>query len=184
MKLYNRLKELKDMMTIRVLLLVLLATCPTILPQQALAAKSRKDVPLAPLPAKVLAAKKIFLANGGGNDLAYDALYAAVKEWARYEIVDTSSAADIIMEIRYVTEDLGTRVWSTTNPSNGATNVHRRQVIDPQLVLTIFDPSSKEALWSTVEHRRLARLEKNREKETINAAQKLINNLKVRLGAN
>jgi 5-formyltetrahydrofolate cyclo-ligase len=51
-------------------------------------------------------------------------------------------------------------------------------------VLTIFDPTSKEALWSTVEHRRLARREKNREKETINAAQKLVNNLKARLGTN
>jgi hypothetical protein len=151
---------------------------------EAAPSKSRKDVPLAPLPAKVVAAKKVFLSNGGGSDLAYDALYAAVKEWPRFEIVDTSAAADIIIDIRYVTEDHGTRVWSTTNASTGATNVHSRQIVDPQLVLTIFDPGSKEALWSTVEHRRLARLEKNREKETINAAQKLVNNLKVRLGAN
>jgi hypothetical protein len=130
---------------------------------------------------KVSAAKKVFLVNAGGNDLAYDALYAAIKEWARYEIVDTSSAADIIMEIRYVTDDHGTRIWSTTNTYDGTTNVHSRHIVDPQLVLTIFDPTSKEALWSTVEHRRLARLEKNREKETINAAQKLVGNLKARL---
>lgn len=132
----------------------------------------------------MLAAKKVFLANGGGNDLAFDAVYAAVKQWPRYEIVDTSAAADIIMEIRYVTESQGTRVWSTTNVANGATNVHSSQIVDPQLVLTIFDPISKEQLWSTVEHRRLARLEKNREKETINAAQKLVANLKARLSAN
>jgi hypothetical protein len=166
------------------ILLVLLTAIPTITPEMAFAAKSRKDVPLAPLPAKVLAAKKVFIANGGGNDLAYDALYAAVKEWTRFQIVDASSDADVIMDIRYITEDHGTRVWSTTNPSNGATNVHSRQIVDPQLVLTIFDPTSKEALWSTVEHRRLARREKNREKETINAAQKLVNNLKARLGTN
>ena len=151
---------------------------------EAIAAKSRKDVPLAPLPAKILTSKKVFVANGGGNDLAFDALYAAIKDWPRYEIVDTSSAADIIMEIRYVTEDQGTRVWSTTNSSTGATNVHSSHIVDPQLVLTIFDPISKEQLWSTVEHRRLARLEKNREKETINAAQKLVANLKARLGPN
>ena len=141
---------------------LLLTTCLAILPQQGLAAKSRKDVPLAPLPAKVLAAKKVFLANGGGSDLAYDALYAAVKEWSRFQIVDASSNADVIIEIRYVTEDHGTRVWSTTNASTGATNVHSRQIVDPQLVLTIFDPASKEALWATAEHRRLARREKNR----------------------
>ena len=88
------------------------------------------------------------------------------------------------MEIRYVTDDHGTRVWSTTNPSNGATNIHSRELVDPQLVLTVLDPSSKEALWSTVEHRRLARLGKNRNKETINAAEKLVSNLKARLGTN
>lgn len=158
--------------------------CAAVLPQPTFAAKPRKDVPLTPLPAKVLAARKVFPANGGGNDLAYDALYAAVKEWSRFQIVDTSSDADIITEIRYLTEDHGTRVWSTTNASTGATNVHSRQIVDPQLVLTIFDPSSKEALRATVEHRRLVRRKKNREKETINAAQKLVDNLKARFGTN
>src|SRR5258708_27680976 len=103
------------------LLAVLLSTCATILPLQGLSARSRKDVPMAPLPAKVLAAKKVCLINGGGSDLAYDALYSAFKEWARYEIVDTSAAADIIVELRYVTEDHGTRVWSTSNAANGTT---------------------------------------------------------------
>jgi hypothetical protein len=163
---------------------LLLILCLAILPQHALPAKSRKDVPLAPLPAKIMAAKKVFLANGGGSDLAYDSLYAAVKVWSRFQIVDTSSNADVIIEIRYVTEDHGTRVWSTTNVSSGATNVHSRRIVDPQLVLTIFDATSKEALWTTVEHRRLARREKNREKETINAAQQLVHNLRARLDAN
>lgn len=83
-----------------------------------------------------------------------------LKEWPRYEIVDTSAAADIIIEIRYVTESQGTRVWSTSNSSNGTTQVHSAQIVDPQLVISIFDPISKESLWSTVEHRRLARLGK------------------------
>src|SRR5260370_15496728 len=108
---------------------VLLTMCVALLPPPTFAAKSRKDVPLAPLPAKVLAAKKVFLANGGGSDLAYDALYAAMKEWSRFQIVGTTSDADLILEIRYVTEDHGTRVWSTTNASSGATNVHSRQIV-------------------------------------------------------
>lgn len=144
--------------------LVLMTAVLVIIPQGAFAAKSRKDVPLAPLPAKVKAAKKVFIANRGGSDLAYDALYAAVKDWSRYQIVEASSDADVIIEIRYVTEDHGTRVWSTTNPSNGATDVHRRQIVDSQLAVTIFDPTSKEVLWSTVEHLRPALRERNREK--------------------
>jgi hypothetical protein len=164
--------------------LIALATFLAVLPQTALAEKSRKNVPLAPLPAKVITAKKVFLSNGGGSDLAYDALYAAFKEWSRFQIVDSWSDADVIIEIRYVTEDHGTRVWSTTDSSTGATDIHSRRIVDPQLVLAIFDSKSKEALWSTVEHRRLARLGKNREKETINAAERLVNNLKARLDAN
>jgi hypothetical protein len=150
-------------------------------------AKSRKDVPLAPLPARILNAKKVFLVNGGGSggrsDLGYDTLYAAVKDWGRFQIVDSSTEADIVMELRDVTEDGGTRVWSSTNTYTGATNVHSAHVTDPQIILTVYDPTSKEALWSSVEHRQLARREKNREKETINATQKLVNNMKARLGS-
>src|SRR5580704_15677645 len=127
------------MTSVRVLSAIL-ATCTGAFTQHAFGAKSRKEVPLAPLPAKIVTAKKVYIANGGGSDLAYDALYADVKEWHHYEIVDAPSAADIIMEIRYATENQGTRVWSTTNASTGGTDMHSRQIVDPQLVLTIFDP--------------------------------------------
>jgi hypothetical protein len=36
------------------------------------AGKSRKDIPPAPLPSVIVNAKKAFLTNGGGSDLAYD----------------------------------------------------------------------------------------------------------------
>jgi hypothetical protein len=45
-------------------------------------------------------------------------------------------------------------------------------------VLTIYDAKTKNSLWATVDHRRLARREKNREKETINSAQRLVDELK------
>jgi hypothetical protein len=53
-------------------------------------------------------------------------------------------------------------------------------MVDPQLVLTIYDAKSKQSLWATVDHRRLARREKNREKETINSAERLVQELKAR----
>ena len=74
----------------------------------------------------------------------------------------------------------GTRVWSTNNTYNGTTQVHSTQIIDPQLVLTIYDAKTKNSLWETIDHRRLARREKNREKETINSAQRLVDELKTR----
>jgi hypothetical protein len=56
-------------MNSRRVLLVLLTVFPVVASQEASAAK-RKEVPMAPLPAKIVAAKKVFLANGGGSDLA------------------------------------------------------------------------------------------------------------------
>ena len=148
-----------------------------------IAAKSRKDVPLAPLPAPILEAKKVFLTNGGGSNLAYDAFYSAIKNWGRYHIVGTPDTADILIELSYRVEDHGTRVWSTTNAYTGQSQIHSREIIDPQLVLTIYDGKTHQPLWSTTDHRRLARREKNREKETINSAERLVEMLKGRVAS-
>jgi len=145
------------------------------------AAKNRKDVPLAPLPSPILGAKKVFLTNGGGSNLAYDALYSAMQKWGKYEIVGSPEAADVVIELAYRVEDHGTRVWSSTNTYTGQTQVHSRELIDPQLVLTIYDGKTRQSLWSTTDHRRLARREKNREKETINSAERLVEMLKGRV---
>jgi hypothetical protein len=75
----------------------------------------------------------------------------------------------------------GTRVWSTTNTYDGSTQVHSAQIVDPQVTLTIFDAKTKNQLWSETDHRRLARREKNREKETVNSAQRLVDDLKKRV---
>jgi hypothetical protein len=145
------------------------------------AARERKDVPSAPLPAAVAGARTIFLTNGGGSNLAYDEFYAQMKQWGKYEIVGSPDDADLIIELAYIVEHNGTRVWSTTNTYNGATDVHSSQIVDPQLTLTIFDAKTKNSLWSEIDHRRLARREKNREKETINSADRLVEDLKARV---
>ena len=144
------------------------------------AAKNRKDVPLAPLPSPILGAKKVFLTNGGSN-LAYDALYSAMQKWGKYEIVGSPEAADVVIELAYRVEDHGTQVWSSTNTNTGQTDVYSRELIDPQLVLTIYDGKTRQSLWSTTDHQRLARREKNREKETINSAERLVEMLKERV---
>ena len=47
-------------------------------------AKDKKNIPVAPLPAVVVNAKKVFLSNGGGSNLAYDAFYSEIKRWGKY----------------------------------------------------------------------------------------------------
>jgi hypothetical protein len=149
----------------------------------ALQAKTRKDVPPAPLPEAIVTAHNVFLSNGGGSDLAYDAFYSEMKKWGKYQIVGSPDAAELIVELSYQVEDMGTRVWSSVNTYNNTTQVHSRQLIDPKLILTIYDARTKNSLWSTVDHRRLARLEKNREKEMINSAERLVEELRLRSGS-
>jgi hypothetical protein len=158
------------------LVLILFASVSSIAPSQ----RTRKDIPAAPLPSAIVNANKVFLSNGGGSNLAYDAFYSAMKTWGKYQIVGSPDDADLIVELAYRVVDRGTRVWSSTNTYNGATDVHSREITDPQLVLTIYDAKTKNSLWSTIDHRRLARREKNREKETINSAERLVDELKTR----
>ncbi len=146
----------------------------------ALFAKTRKDIPPAPLPTTIVNAHRVFLSNRGGSDLAYDAFYQSMKNWGKFEIVGSPNDAELIIELSYEVVREGTRVWSTTNTYNGATQVHSRELIDPQLILTIYDANTKNSLWSTIDHRRLARLEKNREKEMINSAERLVEELRSR----
>jgi hypothetical protein len=141
----------------------------------------KKDIPVAPLPTVIVNARKIFLSNGGGSNLAYDAFYSKMKEWGKYQIVGSPEEADLIVELSYRVEDKGTRVWSSTNTYNNTTQVHSRQITDPQVILTIYDAKTKTSLWSETDHRRLARREKNREKETVNSAERLVDDLKTRV---
>lgn len=144
-------------------------------------AKHRKDIPEAPLPAAIGNAKRVFLTNGGGSDLAYDAFYADMKEWGKYEIVGSPEAADLIIELSYHVENDGTRVWSATNSYTGKTHVYSVEDLDPQVFLKIYDAKTKTALWSAVDHSRPARREKNEEKETIKSADRLVEQLKTRV---
>ncbi len=130
--------------------------------------KTRTDIPLAPLPAKVLTAKKIFVVNVCQDDLAYDAVYAALKNWGRFEMVDSAEASDLIFEV-------GTVIYPTR------VHVNNRAVLDEQILLTILDSASKGPLWSTGERCRFAIRAKNREKETIDTAERLVNGLKARI---
>lgn len=144
-------------------------------------AKSRKDIPQAPLPAVIAHAKTAFLTNGGGSNLAYDSFYSGMKQWGKYQIVGSPEEADLIIELKYWVEHDGTDVSSFTNTYTGKTQVVSSEIIDPQLKLTIYDAKSKNSLWSAIDHRQLARREKNREKEIIKSAERLVDQLKTRI---
>ena len=156
-----------------------LVLCLIIAPM--VSAKDKKKNPVAPLPAIITNAKNIFLSNGGGSNLAFDAFYAKMKEWNKYKIVGSPEEADLIIELAYRVEDKGTSVWSYTNTYSNTTQVDSAQILDPQLFLTIYDVKSKGSLWAETDHRRLARRQKNRDKETVISAGRLVDDLKSRI---
>jgi hypothetical protein len=99
--------------------------------------------PPAPIPQQIFAAKKIFIANAGGDEMAnfdprfsgrpdraYNEFYAAVKSWGRFEIVGSPAEADLLLEVRQSV---------STGPASGS---------DPQFRLKIRDARTNALLWS------------------------------------
>jgi len=144
--------------------------CALLLLTALLFAKTRNDIPLAPLPAKIAAAHKVFIVNGG-DDLAYDTVYAAFKQWPRFTVVDSPAGADLVIEIRFIVTD---RVAHS--------HVNGRALPDPPLILVISDPGTHDQLWSSMDRRRMAIKQKNRDKETIESSERLVADLRARLG--
>jgi hypothetical protein len=132
----------------------------------ACATQQNKPAPPAPIPVQILTAKKVFLANGGGDesrydasysggpDRAYNAFYAAMKTWGRYELVAAPGDADLVFEIRLtVTQLQHPRVLDNDSVA-----------YDAQFRLVIRDVKTRETLWGLTEHAQEAVLQSNRDK--------------------
>jgi hypothetical protein len=141
----------------------------------------KKEVPKAPLPPIIQSAKTAFITNGGGTPLAFDEFYSEIKKWGRFQLAPSPAQADIVIELKYFIEDKGEHTGSAYNSYTKRTTVYSYDVTDPQLILSIFEPKTNALLWSTTDHRRLARREKNRDKETMNSADRLVQELKERI---
>lgn len=121
----------------------------------------------APIPAQILTAKKIFIANGGGDESrdeavsysggpnrAYNEFYAAMKTWGRYELVAAPGDADLIFEIRLTVFQLQReRVLGDDSPAS-----------DSQFRFVIRDAKTHQTLWGLTEHAQGAVLQDNRDK--------------------
>lgn len=141
------------------------------------AAQKSKPTPPAPIPTQILKAKKVFIANGGGDeslfdmpqynggpDRLYNEFYAAMKAWGRYELVSNPQEADLVFEIRLTTfqpTDLG--------PGNLR--------YDLQFQFIIRDVATHEILWGLTEHAQTAILQGNRDKNFEQALSAILSEL-------
>jgi len=157
---------------------------PAILLLQLLAiAAQKKPAPVAPIPAQVGAAKRVFIANAGGDqpfyelqlfsggpDRAYNQLYAAVESLGKYELVGTPGEADVVFEILFTIPRIEQKV------------VRGEPVLlpipyDPQFRLVIRDPKTNALLWSFTEHAEWAELQRNRDKNFDGALAKIVSDI-------
>jgi hypothetical protein len=94
---------------------------------------------LAPRPAQILEAKKVFISNASGEsydlffsapDQPYEQFYTAAKSLGRYELVTSPAEADLVLEIHFV-------------PARTTEEAH--------LELVVVDPKTRITLWTIIE---------------------------------
>lgn len=147
------------------------------------AQKGRKaeETPQAPVPAQILSAKKVFIANGGGDesrfesqpytggpDRLYNEFYAAMKSWGRYELVSSPAEAELVFEVNLTVVQVQ------------KTGLHSADgdAYDPQFRLKIWDVQTHATLWGLTEHAQPAILQDNRDKNFENALYWMVFELK------
>jgi len=143
---------------------------------------------VAPIPAQILAAKKIFVANAGGDewaytegpfggpDRAYNQLFSALKAWGRCELVSAPADADLTFEIQFTVPAVEHQLF---REGLGATEV---VPFDPQFRLVIRDARTNALLWGITEHIQWAVLQENREKNFDQAMAKIVDEVRALAG--
>lgn len=126
----------------------------------------------APMPAQFLAAKRMFIANGAGDndpditkytsgpDGLYNQLYADVKALGRYELVASPSDADIVLELKIE--------YAMFN----------HNFTYPKFKAEIRDPKTNVLLWTFTEPVNGALLAKSGRKNVAQSLSKLTDDLK------
>ena len=135
----------------------------------------------APIPSQISVAKRVFVANAGGDspstedplfaggaDRAYKQFYAAMKTWGKYELVSSPADADLLFDIRFTLAPTAQPV--VKGDSIGAA------AYDPQFRLEIRDPKSTAILWGFTEHVQWAILRGNRDKNFDLAMTRIVDN--------
>jgi len=164
------------MKTVRMLCSVALAAVFTHL----VLGQEGKSANIAPIPAAIPAAQKVFISNAGednvGGDLysgaqdrCYNDFYRQVRTMNRFELVAAPSDADIILEITMTSSALPSDVMKgSTVPGAGYESIFR---------LRVLDPKSQVVLWTFDERVAPAVLKMNRNKNFDNALKQIVSDL-------
>ena len=138
-----------------------------------------KSASVAPIPAAITAAQKVFISNAGednagdlysgAQDRCYNDFYRQVRALNRFELVAAPSDADIVLEIRMTSSAIPSDVMKgSTVPGAGYESIFR---------LRVLDPKSQVVLWTFYERMAPAVLKMNRNKNFDNALKQIVSDL-------
>lgn len=117
---------------------------------------------VAPVPPALLNAKTVFISNAGADsglfphpfsgdpDRPYNAFYAAMQSWGRYQLVADPAEADVVFQLQL----MAPYGPSVPNKRNGASDPL------PMFRLVIFDRKTHYVLWALTESITVALLQK------------------------
>jgi len=149
--------------------------------------------PPAPIPAPILSAQKLFIANGGMDAFSlqafeelglngaapYNTLYATVNSWNKYQLVSSPSDADLVLEIRFTAPfsgGNGERSWDFQRILANTTWQFQTEV-------KIYDEKTHFLLWTLTQPVRPANLKGTWMKNISSANATLAGDLKSLLSA-
>ena len=108
---------------------------------------------VAPIPPQLLNAKTVFISNAGADsglfphpftgdpDRAYNAFYAGVVSWGRYQLVASPDQADLVFELQ---------LMAPSGPSNADKSKGASDPL-PMVRLVIYDRPTHYVLWALTE---------------------------------
>ena len=152
----------------------------------ALRAQQTADAPDAPIPPAILAAKQVFISNGGADsglfphpfsgsqDRVYNQFYAAMQKWGRYELVAAPDDADLVFEVCLLAP-VGP---ANPNKQKGASDPL------PTFRLSVVERKSHYTLWTVNETVQLAYLQKTHDRNFDDALAALVGDVQKISGAN
>lgn len=155
----------------------------SLLPIPLIQAADTKQVQPAPVPAQIVAAKRVFIANAGGDDpgiheplfsggldRAYSQFYDAIKSSGRYELVGSPAEADLLLEIRFtvIPDRRPAGLWGSNNTGDAYDALFRVEIRDPKL---------NALLWAFNEQMEWAMLLSNRNRNFDQASARIANDV-------
>lgn len=145
---------------------VIVVLCTALFSIGAAFAQQPTSPPSAPIPSAILAAKRIFVSNAGGDSglfpspfsgdpsRGYNQLYAGLKANTQFELVADPAQADLVLEISLTAPNgptSGSKVNGAANPV-------------PMFRLVVYDAKTHFVLWAFTQSIDIAFLQKTHDR--------------------